>query len=477
MPQRTVADFDAWREAARQLLSRGTPPADAHFAAPDEGPSLFGADDDAVAKISAAGTPSGGTPTAAAYRVPKEFLETARLVALHRDPDRYDLLYRLLWRITHGEPHLLEVATDDDVARAARMQKQVTRDAHKAKAFVRFRKVLDPDGAERYVAWHRPDHRILRHVAPFFARRFPAMHWSILTPDESVVWDGTTLEFGPGVPASAAPQGDDLEDLWRTYYGSIFNPARIKLAMMRREMPARHWATLPETQIIPDLLADAPRRVASMIEHARGAERSAADYLPSERTLESLAAAAAACRGCDLHARATQTVFGRGPADARIVLIGEQPGDQEDLAGQPFIGPAGRVLDDAIGAAGLPRDEVYLTNSVKHFHWQPHGKRRMHQKPPARAMAACAPWWQEELAIVRPKALVCLGATAAQVVVGRSNQAARRRGEWLKTQWCDQTLVTWHPSAALRAPDEAERQRIVRELTDHLRMAAEAARA
>jgi DNA polymerase len=192
------------------------------------------------------------------------FLKLARSVACHRDPRRWDLLYRLLWRLTHDEPRLLEVVTDDDVYRTRTWEKQVRRDAHKMRAFVRFRR-CERDGQPWYIAWHRPDHRVVRTVAPFFADRFSSMKWSILTPDESVSWDLQQLVFGPGMPRDAAPQADELESMWLTYYGSTFNPARVKLAAMRAEMPVRHWPTLPETQVIGRLLDEAPQRVAEMV--------------------------------------------------------------------------------------------------------------------------------------------------------------------------------------------------------------------
>lgn len=475
-----VRDFDDWRTQARALLQAGAPPTSLRFAGAGDArqASLF--DDEAAAPAK----------SQAAQRVPPQFLELARKVACHRDVDRFDLLYRALWRLTHGEPHLLEVATDDDVFRLTAMEKQVRRAAHKTKAFVRFRKLgaatnfaeaEAASGDEQYVAWHRPEHRVLPLVAPFFSRRFPAMRWTILTPDESVSWDLSQLTFGPGVPESEAPDGDALEDLWRAYYGATFNPARIKLKTMKREMPVRHWRTLPETSIVSELLADAPRRVAEMIAHAASGPRSAADFLPSERDLASLAAAACACQGCELHSRATQTVFGvgslseTGKSTAKLMLVGEQPGDEEDRAGTPFIGPAGRELDEALRRAGIGRDDIYVTNAVKHFHWEPQGKRRLHKKPPARAVAACRPWLDAELAAVQPQVLVCLGATAAQAVLGRDARMQRPRGEFFASPAAERTLITWHPAAILRAPTADEQQRRREELAEHLRTARSAA--
>ena len=442
----TAHDFDAWRNAARTLLAADVPPDAVHLRDPDEPPTLF-ANEEALPEA---------TPGVVAKRVPRDFVEIAEKVACHRDGERWDMLYRILWRLTHGEPHLLDVASDDDVHRLLMMEKAVRRDIHKMHAFVRFRRV-ETEGTEHFVSWHRPDHRIVRPATPFFARRFPNMHWTILTPDESAHWDLSELTFGPGVPADQAPEADQLEELWKTYYASIFNPARIKLKAMKKEMPVRHWKTLPEAALIPQLLMKAPERVAEMIARQEGSRRSARDYLPGELNMPNLRDAAASCQGCELYCNATQTVFGEGPLDARMVLVGEQPGDEEDRLGRPFVGPAGQVLDAALEVAGVDRQRVYVTNVVKHFKYEPRGKRRIHQKPDAREQAACKPWLEAELNLIQPRVLVCLGATAAQALVGRDFRIGERRGEVIETDWCPQTIVTYHPSAILRVPNDEQR--------------------
>ncbi len=460
----TIHDFDEWRRISRKLLREGVPPHDATFGAAETHQLLLDLPPSTVE------TPQHVAP-GEFVRVPRAFVDLAKTVACHRDPSRWDLLYRVLWRLTHGEAELLEIPTDDDVHRLRLMEKAVERDVHKTHAFVRFRKIV-LDGVNHFIAWHRPDHRILKLAAPFFARRFPSMHWSILTPDESAHWDGKDLRFAEGVPASEAPSRDDLEDLWRTYYGSIFNPARIKVKAMVREMPRRHWATLPETSLIPQLLADAPRRVEAMRAHTAGKPGSAADFLPDRKTLKTLEAAAKHCEGCDLYKRATQTVFGRGSSSAKLILVGEQPGDQEDLEGEPFVGPAGKVLDEALTQAGIDRKDVYVTNAVKHFHWEERGVRRLHKKPPARAISACMPWLEAEVEVIKPEVIVCLGATAAQAVVGREARIMKQRGQMLASRFCEKTLMTWHPSAILRAPDEEARHRMRQELVRDLKVVA-----
>ena len=451
--------FEEWRSISRQLLNAEISPSEVYFQDHSGERSLFEGLSDAsgLEKIAASGHVS-------TVRVPQQFLEIARSVACHRDTDRFQLLYRILWRLATGELSLLKNVTDDDIHRLNLMEKAVRRDAHKMKAFVRFRKLVS-EGTEHFIAWHRPDHRIVRLVAPFFARRFSGMNWSILTPDESVSWDQQKLQFGPGHSRTDAPAFDELEDLWRTYYGSIFNPARIKLNSMIREMPVRHWSTLPETEVIDDLLKDAPRRVAEMIARQEGHSRSAADHMPTVLTYDSLREAASQCRGCDLFRDATQTVFGEGPLDARVMFVGEQPGDQEDRAGRPFIGPAGQVLDDALQRAGLDRAEIYVTNAVKHFKFEPMGKQRLHKRPAVREVTSCRPWVDAEIKLIGPQILVCLGATAAQSLIGPEFSLTRQRGVFLKTARCINTIATYHPSAVLRnSHPEAIRSQLIQDL-------------
>ena len=200
----------------------------------------------------------------------------------------------------------------------------------------------------------------------------------------------------------------------------------------------------------------------------------AAEYLPSRLSLKALREAADGCRACPLWRTGTQTVFGEGRRAARLLLVGEQPGDREDLAGRPFVGPAGRLLDEALEEAGIDRADAYVTNAVKHFKWEPRGKRRIHQKPNASEIAACRPWLEAELAVVKPRVLVCLGATAAQALLGRGVRVTRDRGRPLESELAPVAFATVHPSSILRAPDETSRQRERALFVDDLRVAAAA---
>lgn len=198
----------------------------------------------------------------------------------------------------------------------------------------------------------------------------------------------------------------------------------------------------------------------------------AAAFVPAGASLRELADAALRCQGCDLYRHATQTVFGRGAAEARIVFVGEQPGDQEDRQGAPFVGPAGEVFDRALAEAGLARETVYVTNAVKHFKFELRGKRRIHQTPRATELNACRPWLEAELAVIRPDVLVCLGATAARAIFGDKFRITRDRGQFAPTRWSPRTIATYHPSAVLRGETEAQQAELYRMLLEDLRQVA-----
>jgi DNA polymerase len=445
--------FTAWQKAARRALRDGVEPGAIHWQELDDAQPTLGmfAEEDER---------PDAQPTN--FRVPRAFLDIARRVACHRDPQHWALLYRTLFRLTHGEPHLLEVTVDPDIHTLAQMDKAIRRDVHKMRAFVRFREVTADDGAPWFVAWFEPAHHIVELNAPFFTDRFASMRWSILTPDRCAHWDGKALHFTAGLTRAEAPAEDAIEPLWRQYYAHIFNPARVKIHAMQAEMPKRYWKNLPEADLIPALIREAPARVETMIARSKSSQPSDdGEYHlaqpPETHSIDELRAAAAGCTACPLYKSATQTVFGEGESDADVVFVGEQPGDAEDREGRPFIGPAGKLLDRALEEAGIDRKKVYVTNAVKHFKWEPRGKRRLHQKPNSRDMASCRPWLVAELSALRPRVLVALGGTAAQALLGSKVRVLRDRGQILPSEFCAQTIVTVHPSSLLRAPDEAAR--------------------
>ena len=458
--------YESWHTLARDLLARRVPPERVHWRdTRDPQPSLLPHAGDDTAE----GAPS--LEMQRGFAVPRTFITRATVAAHHRDPARWSVLYRLLWRITSGQRDLLADPLDDDVRALERMVTEVQRDEHRIHAFVRFRKLTDA-GGEHYVAYHRPDHFTLRLAAPFFVQRFRIMRWSILTPDESAHWDGNELSFSAGVSIAAAPHEDEIEDVWRTYYGAIFNPARVNPRAMQRDLPARHWATLPEARVIPGLIAEAPERLQRMLTQPAAAT-SARAYVAEGATLDELREAAGACRGCPLFASATKVVFGEGPASARVMLVGEQPGDEEDTIGRPFVGPAGRVLTDAIARAGLVREDLYVTNAVKHFTYRREGKRRIHERPRATDVRACRPWLAAEIEQVKPTVIVCLGSTAAQTLVGSHVRIQRDRGKTMTSAWAEFVVPTYHPSAVLRAAEPRHSGEIFDWLVEDLRYAAE----
>jgi DNA polymerase len=367
----------------------------------------------------------------------------------------------LLWRLKQ-EPKLLQVSFDPDVAKAQAMVKAVQRDLHKMKAFVRFREIIIEEGESQFVAWFEPSHHIVQAAAPFFTSRFTNMRWSILTPDICMHWDGETLSYSPGASKADAPTEDAGEDLWRAYYRSIFNPARLKVSAMQAQMPKKYWRNLPESSLIPGLIADAGSRTLAMLDNTptpprtgRVALTTPSPPLPQDESLATLRLEAQQCRDCPLWQDATQTVFGEGPQTARIVFVGEQPGDQEDIDGRPFVGPAGKLFDAALDEARIERKLTYVTNAVKHFKFEPRGKRRIHKKPGDLEIAACNQWLRRELQLIQPRIVVALGATAARAIFGRAVAVGENRGKILAAgTLARHVLVTVHPSYLLRVPEE-----------------------
>lgn len=252
-----VSTFDEWRVAARAALQAGTHPADMIWVT--QGAAQAGLFDQAETNTKQSAAHAIELPI-----VKKDFLHIAEKVACHSNPARWDLLYTALWRLNHGEKHLLALRTDDIVHALNTMAHQVSRDAHKMKAFVRFRQCAAPD-TPHYLAWHQPDHNVLPLTAGFFQRRFAVMRWTIMTPFISADWDCAELHWGSGVPSAPEVPEDDWERIWMAYYRSTFNPARIKIKMMKSEMPVRYWHTMPETALIGEMLRDAPDRVNRMI--------------------------------------------------------------------------------------------------------------------------------------------------------------------------------------------------------------------
>jgi uracil-DNA glycosylase len=464
----TPADFEGWRCLARAALRAELPPEQVAWRDARSAPDL-----------QVSGVLRG--ENLATIRMPPRFVDLARHAICHRSSERMGLLYRLLWRLEHGERALLEICVDPDVRRAVQMAKAVRLDVHKMKAFVRFRQVLGVE-PEQFVAWFEPQHHVVGAVAPFFRSRFASMRWSILTPECSVHWDGAALSFAPGATQQSAPPGDALDDLWRTYYAHIFNPARLKVQAMRAEMPVRYWRNLPEARVIKPLVREARQRTGQMIDaDPSPSPPRAGKWTPVPRSptptpyqhpADSLKAELLACERCSLHRFATQAVPGEGVPEARLMLIGEQPGDEEDLTARPFVGPAGRLLDELLAASGIDRGTAYLTNAVKHFRFAVRGKRRMHQRPGREHIVSCGWWLQQELSLVRPAVIVALGATAAEALLGHTVRMTVLRGRPLR--FGDSILfITYHPAYVLRLLDRSRQANARARLQEDLRAARE----
>jgi DNA polymerase len=459
----SLNDFAEWRLAARALLLTGTHPEDVVWEDPSASVDLFAEPEDRPADIA----------TRAVGVVPPRFIELADAAICHRETIRFGLLYRLLFRL-QKDRDLIEVRSDPDISRLYRLASEVRRDSHKMKAFVRFR-----EDDTRFAAWFEPDHYVLERTAPFFVRRFAGMQWAIFTPYRSAAWDGDRLLFGDGTKKSDAPRGDAMEDVWRTYFSSIFNPARLKVAMMKSEMPVKYWRNLPEAQLIPSLIRGAKQAEDEMIarmsteppaRHTRAEMRKPeAEEVTEITSLADARAAIQGCRRCPLYEYATQAVFGEGPQTAEVMFVGEQPGDQEDLAGKPFVGPAGQMFDRVLDTIGLDRRRTYVTNSVKHFKFEPRGKRRIHQKPNAGEISACRFWLELEREFVRPKLIVAMGATAVQALTGKTASITSLRGRKLELPDGAALLVTVHPSYLLRIPDSDRKAEEIKKFEADLR--------
>ncbi|SAK44151.1 DNA glycosylase [Caballeronia hypogeia] len=459
-------DFAAWRAAALDAIARRLAPESIDWRTAQAEPGLF--------NESAAPQKVDQTPQ---IRVSRELATLLKDAAHFRDSRRWSFLYRVLWRWAQGE-RAVASAADEDGARLSKMAKAVRRAQHDMIAYVRFRQRDAALGAPEYVAWHEPDHDVLAWGAEHFAARMGKSTWLIATPDGAAMFDGEHLQIERRRALASehdVDTPDAAEALWMTYYRSIFNPARLNEAALEQHMPVRFWKGLPEGALIPQLVSDArggARRVAQAQRvgalGGKAVQVEAHDAQPERDAPTSLDT----CRRCDLWRNATQAVHGAGSADARIMLLGEQPGDQEDLKGEPFVGPAGQLLDEAMQRAGVPREQVYLTNAVKHFKWEPRGKRRLHKTPAQQEVEACSYWLERELHEVGARVIVTLGATALAALFGRRATLSAHVGRVVPYR--DKLVVaTYHPSYALRQNDEAARERTVAAIVAALDQARE----
>ncbi len=455
------SNFPSFRAEARRLLELNMPPDQIVWPMMQE-QSLFLFESQYHSTVE-----TEVLAAAKVFTVPKEFLTLAKFVSCSRNPERWALLYRILYRLKNETADLLKIFVDEDVHKANLLMKSVTRDIHKMHAFVRF-KCVKQNEQEIYMAWHKPEHFILEEAAPFFQRRFGDKPWCIMTPDRSAFWDLEKLHFADGVPQNLFKFKDNFDELWKTYYASIFNPARVKIKAMKNEMATKYWSTLPEAELISTLIREAPARLQQMAKN-----QNTQAEVPKVASLPELQALNKNCKACPLYKEATHVVGGEGPVDAKLMIVGEQPGDQEDLNGKPFIGPAGQVLDLQLQNANLQREKIYLTNAVKHFKFQRIGKLRKHSKASGTEMHACRPWLEAEISFVKPQVIVALGLTAATSILGRLPKITQERGQIIRgSPFAEAIIISWHPAAILRAIDPVEAAERKQQLGDDLKLAA-----
>jgi probable DNA metabolism protein len=405
-------DWSGWREASRALV-------------------LAGAEPQSVAW--SVGTETSPLPEASgSFHVPRQLVSLASLAIQARDPKRFGLLYSVVWRI-HGGEKLLEDDTDADLALVRRMALAVRADAHRMRTNMRFLPVPEQDET-RFLGWFDPAHFVLPANAQLLARRYPNLLLSIVTPDGAAHWDGSSLLFGSGLRRVADDEG--LLAWWDNHRGALLEQATPEVSVPEAE-------TVDEAPRSPDRPPLGPVVLP----------------IKADPGLLVTAKEASACHRCPLYEPATQTIFGEGPADAAAMFVGEQPGDQEDTIGRPFVGPAGQMMDRAMEEAGIDRRGAYVTNAVKHFKFTQRGKRRIHQTPEVPEIQACNFWLDQERAHVRPRLLVLMGGSAARAVLGRAVTISRERGRPIRMADGQAVFVTVHPSYLLRIPDAAAKAR------------------
>jgi DNA polymerase len=403
-------DWDGWRQAARRLVLAGIEPAELSWA--------VGAEPDPLPEAS-------GT-----FNVSRALVSLASVAFQAREPERFGLLYTLVWR-SHAGEKLLEDADDPDLHLARRMALAVRADAHRMRTNLRF---LPVDDGARFLGWYAPAHFVLEANAQLIARRFPDLAFSIVTPDGAAHWDGSALLFGSGL--RHAEDDEALAAWWDRHGAALLGQAAAGTSVPEAE-------DLDEIPRPPDQPALGPVVLRA----------------GSDPALIRAAKDAAACQRCPLFGPATQMVFGEGPADSAVMFVGEQPGDQEDVIGRPFVGPAGQMMDRAMEEAGIDRRTVYVTNSVKHFKFIQRGRRRIHQTPEVPEIQACGGWLDIERDRVQPRLLVLMGGTAARAVAGRAVTISRERGRPFELPDGQTAFVTVHPSYLLRLPDAGSKAR------------------
>jgi DNA polymerase len=427
-------DWEGWRKAARSLVLAGVAPEGVRW-------SVRSHDEEGDPLQEATGS----------FGVSRTLISLASLAIQARNRERFDLLYRLLWRANGGE-RVLENPADPELKRARGLAFAVRAETHKMRTLVRYLPVREGNRT-CHLGWYEPAHFVLEANAQLIASRFPDLVFAIATPDGLAHWDGAELRFAAGVDRKTVPDDEALQSWWLAHAAGLLHGARIGTAVPAAEA-----------------LDEAPRSP------GRPALGPVVLPLPADPPLQEAMHEASDCRRCHLHELATQTVFGEGPAHAEVLFVGEQPGDQEDVIGRPFVGPAGQIMDRAMEEAGIDRRSVYITNAVKHFKFESRGKRRIHKTPEAPEMQACRFWLDVELVRLRPKLVVAMGGTAARALLNRAVTITRERGRPIELPDGQKAFVTVHPSFLLRVPDENAKAREYQGFVSDLRKVAELVR-
>jgi uracil-DNA glycosylase len=424
--------FDEWRLAVLSLLQTNRTPNEVLWSSEDQQPNLW-----------------FDTLNSGAHyklKIPSKLKELLMTLSMHRSLTRWNLMYRILYRSIHGEKNLLDDPADSDVATALRMQQEIENDIHRFYAFLRFKKHMDNEG-EIFIAFFKPDHSILHAVLQFFVKRFGSMRWVIFTPEGSAYWDTRTLKIQDTKIDMPQVNDQEMETMWSSYYSSIFNPTRSNEKLLKQHVPNRFRSNMPEMEQVSELLQNAPKRTDRMLESVSSAAISG-----WSESLQDLNIKLQRCVSCPIGLNGTRAVAGQGSLGG-IMLVGEQPGDEEEKCGDPFVGPAGEVLNEAFRDLNLNRNMIYITNSVKHFKFVMRGKSRIHDRPSHAEIGACRSWLNEEIRLVQPDVIICLGASAAQSVLGAKLDIGKNLNQEFTHPSGAIILVTYHPAAILRVPD------------------------
>lgn len=401
-------DWDGWRQATRALILAGIEPAAVTWQVGGQKHKL----------------PDGS----GSFSVSRSLVALASTAIQAREPERFGLLYSLVWRANQHDASV-DDPEDADMRLARRLAFAVRAEAHRMRTHIRFMPVGD-----RLLGWYEPAHYVLEANAQLLAQRFPDETVSIVTPDASAHWNGQALSFGAGLHR---PRDDATLAAWWDAHGA---------ALLEDSQPGTSIPPAEDLDEAPRPPSQPPLGPVVL-------------PLKADADLEHAHRDATTCRRCELYAAASQTVFGEGPADAPVMFIGEQPGDQEDTIGRPFVGPAGQMLDRAMEEAGIDRRTVYITNAVKHFKFTPRGKRRIHQSPSPGEIQVCRFWLDVERTRLRPKLLVLMGGSGARAVLGRAVTVTRERGHPIRLDDGQMAFITVHPSYLLRIPDAAGKER------------------